>query len=115
MKKYLFSEQDFGYIPPGSSPQYNSQNTGGASGLAIACASCGVLTLIGCWCCWLGFFGIIPIILGFIELSKIKNGTSSPAGKVFCIIGIITGALAFLLTILLTILSVGLNLFQKYK
>ena len=102
-------------MPPGSNPQYNSKNTGGVSGLAIAAAACGILTLIGCWCCWLGFFGIIPVILGFMDLSKIKNGTSSPAGRVFCIIGIITGALAFLLTILLFILGFGLNLFQKYK
>src|SRR5205085_8521343 len=97
MKKYLYPEKEFGYIPPGSGSQLNIQNSGGASGLAIASACSGILTLIACWCCWLGLLGFVPVILGFVELGKIKTGTSSPSGRVFCIIGITTGAFAFLL------------------
>jgi len=57
----------------------------GASGLSIAALVTGILGL-----------SIIPIILASIELSKIKKGLSSPAGKGMSIAGLILGILALI-------------------
>jgi hypothetical protein len=55
----------------------------GPSGLSIAALVTGILGM-----------SIIPIILGAIDLNKIKNNTASPAGKGMDIAGIVLGALA---------------------
>ena len=55
----------------------------GPSGLSIAALVTGILGM-----------GIIPIILGAIDLNKIKNNTASPSGKGMDIAGIVLGALA---------------------
>lgn len=57
----------------------------GPSGLSIAALVTGILGM-----------GIIPIILGAVDLNKIKNKTSSPSGKGMDIAGIVLGALATL-------------------
>ena len=57
----------------------------GPSGLSIAALVTGILGM-----------GIIPIILGAIDLSKIKNNTASPSGKGMDIAGIVLGSLATL-------------------
>ena len=57
----------------------------GFSGLAIASLVTGILGL-----------AIIPIILGAVDLSRIKNGIASPRGKVFDIVGVVLGALAII-------------------
>ncbi|HEY4662507.1 MAG: hypothetical protein A2163_02695 [Actinobacteria bacterium RBG_13_35_12] len=55
------------------------------SGLAIAALVTGILGL-----------GIVPIILGAIDLSKIKNNMASEKGKGFDIAGIVLGGLALI-------------------
>jgi len=55
------------------------------SGLSIAALVTGILGL-----------GIVPIILGVIDLSKIKNNMASEKGKGFDIAGIVLGGLAIL-------------------
>ena len=55
------------------------------SGLSIAALVTGILGL-----------GIVPIILGAIDLSKIKNGEASINGKGFDIAGIVLGGLALI-------------------
>lgn len=57
----------------------------GPSGLSIAALVTGILGL-----------GIVPIILGVIDLSKIKNGEASVNGKGFDIAGIVLGGLAII-------------------
>jgi hypothetical protein len=63
-----------------------------ASGLAIAALVTGILQM-----------GIVPIILGAIDLGKIKKGESSIAGKGMDIAGIVLGAIS-----LVWILIVGI-------
>ena len=53
-----------------------------ASGLAIAALVTGILG-----------FSIIPLILGAVELGRIKKGLSSPAGKGMSIAGLVLGIL----------------------
>ena len=57
----------------------------GPSGLSIAALVTGILGM-----------SIIPIILGAIDLNKIKNNTASPSGKGMDIAGIVLGSLATL-------------------
>lgn len=57
----------------------------GPSGLSIAALVTGILGLM-----------IIPIILGAVDLSRIKNGAASPRGKGLDIAGIVLGVLAII-------------------
>jgi hypothetical protein len=65
------------------------------SGLSIAALITGIF--------WLG---IVPIILGAIDLSKIKKGEASEKGKGFDIAGIVLGAIAILFWLIFTIVWV---------
>lgn len=63
------------------------------SGLSIAALVTGIL--------WLG---IVPIILGAVDLSRIKNGVASEKGRGFDIAGIVLGGLAVLFWIIFSII-----------
>lgn len=71
------------------------------SGLAIAALVTGLLGM-----------SIIPIILGGIDLGKIKKGEAGTAGRGFDIAGIVLGALWtvgwLIMAIVLTVLGSGL-------
>ena len=70
----------------------NDEQKQSASGLAIAALVTGILQM-----------GFVPIILGAIDLGKIKKGESSVAGKGMDIAGIILGAIS-LVWILITVI-----------
>lgn len=76
----------------------NDVNKQSASGLAIAALVTGILQM-----------GIIPIILGAIDLNKIKKGESSTAGRGMDIAGIVLGAVSLIWIFIVVIfaLSVG--------
>ena len=63
-----------------------------ASGLAIAALVTGILQM-----------GIVPIILGAIDLGKIKKGESSIAGKGMDIAGIVLGAISIVWILIVVI------------
>ena len=63
-----------------------------ASGLAIAALVTGILQM-----------GFVPIILGAIDLSKIKKGESSIAGKGMDIAGIVLGAISIVWILIVVI------------
>jgi len=55
-------------------------------GLSIASMVCGILSLVGCWCCGLGVvLAIVAIVLGIIGRKK--------GGKGFALAGIICGSI----------------------
>jgi len=64
------------------------------SGLAIAALVTGIFGL-----------GIVPIILGAVDMSRIKNGAASEKGKGFDIAGIVLGSLGVLFWIIFGIVS----------
>jgi len=67
----------------------------GPSGLSIAALVTGILGL-----------SIVPIILGAVDLSRIKNRAASEKGKGFDIAGIVLGGLgvvAWLIVVIVTI------------
>jgi len=63
------------------------------SGFSIAALVTGILGL-----------GIVPIILGAVDMSRIKNGAASAKGKGFDIAGIILGSLGILFWVIFTII-----------
>ena len=68
----------------------------GPSGLSIAALITGLLGMT-----------IVPIILGAIDLSRIKNGLASPRGKGMDITGIVFGAIGIVLWIIVIIIVMG--------
>ena len=67
----------------------------GPSGLSIAALVTGILGL-----------GIVPIILGAVDLSRIKNKAASEKGKGFDIAGIVLGGLEVIGWIIVAIVAV---------
>ncbi|MCJ7665357.1 MAG: DUF4190 domain-containing protein [Actinobacteria bacterium] len=80
-------------------------NDKGPSGLSIAALVTGILSM-----------SIIPIILGAIDLNRIKKGLASPRGKGMDIAGIVLGAIAIVIWIVVSIVMVfvGLGAFWGY-
>jgi len=66
------------------------------SGLSIAALITGLLSMT-----------IIPIILGAIDLSRIKNGLASPRGKGMDITGIIFGAIGIVMWVIIIVIITG--------
>ncbi len=68
--------------------------TDSPSGLSIAALVTGIFGM-----------GIIPIILGAVDMSRIKNGAASAKGRGFDIAGIVLGGLGILTWIIVGIIS----------
>ena len=52
---------------------------------------------------------IVPVVLGAIDLGKIKNGEASPAGKGFDIAGIVLGSIGIVVWLIVVIVMVVLG------
>ena len=70
-------------------------------GLAVASLVLGILGLFTSFFLLGGLLGLVAVILGVLALGKIKRGEAD--GRGLALGGIITGALAMLLTILLLV------------
>lgn len=68
----------------------------GPSGLSIAALITGLLSMT-----------IVPIILGAIDLSRIKNGLASPRGKGMDITGIVFGVIGIVMWIIIIVVVMG--------
>ena len=66
--------------------------------LAITSFILGMVSMTVGWCCYFGLLtSPVAIVLGIMALVQIKNSPEQYSGKVFAIIGIVTGALYFVL------------------
>jgi hypothetical protein len=75
--------------------------------MALASYYCGVFGLISC-CLFLGIFGIVPIILGFLGLRYAKQHPEA-SGQAHAIIGIVLGLfemLTFIASVSFVIVSI---------
>jgi uncharacterized membrane protein len=70
------------------------------SGMAIAALVCAIIGFICCWNCCGQFVGIAALVLGFLELQKIKKGESSAKGKWMAITAIIVGIIDIIIGII---------------
>jgi hypothetical protein len=64
----------------------------------------GVGSLVLSWCCGLGVVGVVAIVLGIKARSEIKYSRGTQEGDGMALGGIITGAIAVVLGILVLIL-----------
>ena len=72
-----------------------------AGGMAIASL---ILSVSGLLC---GVTAIVGIVLGVIELGRIKKGESSEKGRGLAKAGVIIGSIAIGLSVLITIISIA--------
>jgi len=89
----------YGYGQPGYPPgAYGYARP--TNGKATAALWSGVGLLVTSFCCGLGIFGVIPIVLGVKARNEIRATGGQQAGDGMALAGIITGAVAVLLGIL---------------
>ncbi len=62
--------------------------------LAVISLALGIASIVCCFPLLGSALAIAAVILGIIELNNIKNGKSSPQGRVMAIIGLVLGGLA---------------------
>ena len=74
-------------------------------GLAVASFVLGLVSIVVGWCCSFGLLtSPVAVGLGIFSLVQIKNNPNQYTGKPLAIIGIVTGALYLLITVLLILL-----------
>jgi len=74
-------------------------------GIAIASMICGIFSMTIGWCCYLGTISApVAVALGIYQLVQIKNRPDENSGKPFAIVGIVTGALYFVLIAIIILL-----------
>ncbi len=96
------SSTPYGSDVPGSNvpPGYPAGSAPGRSlpqGLAVASLVLGIIGVLTSWILIGGLLGLVALILGFVALGKAKRGEAG--GRGMAIGGIVTGAIALLITI----------------
>jgi hypothetical protein len=87
----------YGYGPPMVVP---------TNGKATASLVTGIASLVLSWCCGLGIAGIVAIVLGVKARAEIRASGGTQQGDGFALGGIITGAIAVVLGVLVLVLIV---------
>jgi hypothetical protein len=92
-----------GWQPPPPPPMVRT--TSQKQGFAVASLILGIVSLTVGWCCYFGVItGPIAIALGITSLVQIKNNPKEYTGKPIAIIGIVTGAVYFLVVALIILI-----------
>ncbi|PPK93909.1 uncharacterized protein DUF4190 [Kineococcus xinjiangensis] len=88
--------------------QYGGGSAAPKNGLGIAALVLGILGLLGAWVPLIGlvggFLGLLAVILGIIGRNRAKKGQATNGGM--ALVGIITGALALILSIAVSVYAV---------
>lgn len=88
----------YGGPPPGY-PQTLPTN-----GKATAALITGITTLVLSWCCGLGILGVVAIVLGVQGRAEIRRSPDTQTGDGLALAGIITGAIAVVVGLLVLVL-----------
>ncbi len=92
--------------PPPPIPPYANASAFTPSGLSITAFVLGILSFVTCGPC----FGIPALVIGVIELQKIKNRTASAEGHAFALTGTILGSISAAFAILLIMFYIAVIL-----
>jgi len=94
------------YGPYGQAPDPRFGPSGLPTTNAKATASLvvGIGSLVLSWCCGLGIVGVVAIVLGIKARSEIKYSRGTQEGDGMALGGIITGAIAVVLGVLVLVL-----------
>lgn len=101
--------------PVGSETPFAPPVAGGSGpsqGLAIGAMICGILS---CLCCISVLTGPAGVIMGFIARKKATEDPANFGGATFAMVGMITGALGFILGIVLIILQVFFGVLSNMR
>jgi hypothetical protein len=105
-------EEQGGYPPAYPPPSYGQQPLGGpppypmtpvTNGKATAALITGITTLVLSWCCGLGVFGLVAVVLGAKARSEIRLSGGAQEGEGLALAGIITGSIAVVLGVLIVV------------
>jgi Domain of unknown function (DUF4190) len=91
----------YGYYGPG--PHYGA-DLPTTNGKATAALAVGIGSLVLSWCCGLGIVGVVAIVLGVKARGEIRDSHGRQEGDGFALGGIITGAIAVVLGLLVLVL-----------
>lgn len=92
---------------PGYGPAYGEPVARPTNGKATASLATGVTTLVLSWCCGFGLLGVVAIVLGVKARREIQDGGGVQQGDGVALAGIVTGAIAVVLGLLI-LLVIGL-------
>ncbi len=102
-----YGQQPYAQSPYGPPPGYGGQYGGPpTNGKAQAALWTGIGLLVTS-CCLLGFLGFIPILLGVRARREIRESGGQQGGDGMALAGIITGAVAIVISLLALALLVG--------
>ena len=92
--------QPYGAPPPGYAPVIPTNSK------ATAALITGITTLVLSWCCGLGVFGLVAVVLGMKGRSEVRQSQGTQTGEGLALAGIITGAIAVVVGVLVVALIV---------
>jgi len=95
------------YGPPSYGPPYGYGQAPPTNGKATTALIVGVASLVLSFCC-LGVAGVVAVVLGVKARNEISANGGRQSGDGMALAGIITGAVAVLISLALVILLVGL-------
>jgi hypothetical protein len=78
-------------------------------GLAVASLICGLISITIGWCYIALISGPVAIALGIAALNQVKNKPDRYGGKPLAIVGIVTGAIPFLVLLFIIVLAVAMQ------
>ena len=87
---------------PGSYPAPAPTNGKATSSLIV-----GITTLVLSWCCGFGVLGLVAVVLGMKGRSEIRRSGGAQGGEGIALAGVITGAIAVLVGLLVLIAVIG--------
>ncbi|MEQ1924112.1 MAG: DUF4190 domain-containing protein, partial [Pyrinomonadaceae bacterium] len=85
---------------------------GQSQGLAIGAMVSGILSML---CCFSVITGPIGVILGFMAKKKADEDPANFGGRTFALVGMITGALGFVIGIVLIILQIFFGVLSNIR
>lgn len=91
---------------PGYGAAYGPQPHPTTNGKATAALVTGIASLVLSWCCGLGVVGVVAIVLGVKARSEIRESGGRQQGDGLALGGIVTGAIAAVLGLLILVLVV---------
>jgi len=96
-----------GYGQPTSGPPYGYVESTPTNGKATTALIVGIASLVLSFCC-LGIAGVVAVVLGVKARNEISASGGKQTGEGMALAGIITGAVAVLISLALVVLIVGL-------
>jgi Domain of unknown function (DUF4190) len=94
----------YGPYGQGPDPRYGAGGLPTTNAKATASLVVGIGSLVLSWCCGLGVLGVVAIVLGIKARSEIKYSRGTQDGDGMALGGIITGAIAVVLGVLVLVL-----------